>query len=182
MSSFETRLQRVFEHLNLIFLSISARLRAEQVKNYVFKVLKAWERWMLYAAPELESWSKIFSQPRAPDMNLLEQVQAPFKPKNENRPKKRYSSDESNQRKSIIEINPTPSHALQSVAHYLQGDENQEGENDEVDFRMQDANNQNGWNEHDQFNNSTIHHGDSNAYYDYDYGEYSREDIDGIPI
>ncbi|KAI8381439.1 uncharacterized protein BYT42DRAFT_566518 [Radiomyces spectabilis] len=46
--SFEPRLPPVFEHLNGIYRSISARLKAEQVRRHISSVLTVWENWMVF--------------------------------------------------------------------------------------------------------------------------------------
>ncbi|CAJ0765158.1 7986_t:CDS:2, partial [Entrophospora sp. SA101] len=43
---FESRLPEIFEHLNEIYRSITARLKAETFRRQVITILGVWENWI----------------------------------------------------------------------------------------------------------------------------------------
>ncbi|KAI9488686.1 hypothetical protein BDB00DRAFT_846998 [Zychaea mexicana] len=58
--SFENRLTPVFEHLNEIYRSISARLKAEQVRRHITNVLSVWETWMVFPKHHIDHLKSTF--------------------------------------------------------------------------------------------------------------------------
>ncbi|KAJ8662758.1 hypothetical protein O0I10_001722 [Lichtheimia ornata] len=56
----EGRLVVVFEHFNEIYRSISARLKAEQLRRHISTVLSAWENWMVFPQHHIDNWNGIF--------------------------------------------------------------------------------------------------------------------------
>ncbi|KAI9303100.1 hypothetical protein BJ944DRAFT_268929 [Cunninghamella echinulata] len=65
---FERCLPEIFEHLNEIFRSITARLKAEQFRRYITSVLGAWENWMVFPKHFIEKLNEIFM--KKSDQNL----------------------------------------------------------------------------------------------------------------
>lgn len=61
--SLEKRLAPVFVHLNLVYRSIPARLRADQFKTYIVSVLNVWDRWAIYTPNVLLEWRTLFMAP-----------------------------------------------------------------------------------------------------------------------
>ncbi|KAI9261756.1 hypothetical protein BY458DRAFT_439464 [Sporodiniella umbellata] len=45
---FEAQLPALFDHFNLIYRSIHARLKAEQMRKYISSVIGVWENWMIF--------------------------------------------------------------------------------------------------------------------------------------
>lgn len=56
----EGRLVVVFEHFNEIYRSISARLKAEQLRRHISTVLSAWENWMVFPQHHIDYLNGIF--------------------------------------------------------------------------------------------------------------------------
>ncbi|KAI8138308.1 hypothetical protein BJV82DRAFT_299808 [Fennellomyces sp. T-0311] len=61
----ESRLTCVFEHLNGIYRSISARLKAEQVRRAISNVLSAWEAWMVFPQHHIDHLNGVFMKKAA---------------------------------------------------------------------------------------------------------------------
>ncbi|CAO3596330.1 unnamed protein product [Absidia cylindrospora] len=59
---FQRRLPDIFEHLNCIYRSINARLKAEQFRRYITTVLGAWENWMVFPGHFIAKLDGIFVQ------------------------------------------------------------------------------------------------------------------------
>ncbi|KAI9313204.1 hypothetical protein BX666DRAFT_2063447, partial [Dichotomocladium elegans] len=57
---FESRLGPVFEHLNEIYRSIGARLKAEQVRRHISSILNAWETWMVFPQHYIDHLNTVF--------------------------------------------------------------------------------------------------------------------------
>ncbi|KAI8093106.1 U2-associated SR140 protein [Halteromyces radiatus] len=57
---FQRRLPDIFKHLNDIYRSITARLKAEQFRRYIITVLGAWENWMVFPKHFIEKLDSIF--------------------------------------------------------------------------------------------------------------------------
>ncbi|KAJ3416402.1 U2 snRNP-associated SURP domain-containing protein [Chytridiales sp. JEL 0842] len=47
-AAFEKHLPRIFAHLGVVWKSIAARLRAEQMRKAVFAVVGVWEKWIVF--------------------------------------------------------------------------------------------------------------------------------------
>ncbi|KAG0169240.1 U2 snRNP-associated SURP domain-containing protein [Apophysomyces sp. BC1015] len=62
---FESRLPAVFEHLNEIYRSINARLKAEQVRRHISSVLAVWENWMVFPKYYIEKLNMMFMKKSA---------------------------------------------------------------------------------------------------------------------
>ncbi|KAI9008956.1 hypothetical protein CLU79DRAFT_775369 [Phycomyces nitens] len=58
--SFEARLPPVFEHLNQVYRSMTARLKAEQVRRHISTVLGVWENWMVFPQHYIEKLNTLF--------------------------------------------------------------------------------------------------------------------------
>ncbi|KAL1929370.1 hypothetical protein VTP01DRAFT_1508 [Rhizomucor pusillus] len=56
----ENQLPAVFEHFNAIYRSITARLKAEQVRRHICNVLSAWENWMVFPKHHIDNLTEIF--------------------------------------------------------------------------------------------------------------------------
>ncbi|KAI8336973.1 hypothetical protein BC941DRAFT_426267 [Chlamydoabsidia padenii] len=59
---FQRRLPDIFEHLNGIYRSITARLKAEQFRRYITTVLGAWENWMVFPNHFIAKLDNLFTQ------------------------------------------------------------------------------------------------------------------------
>ncbi|KAI8815346.1 hypothetical protein BJ742DRAFT_864575 [Cladochytrium replicatum] len=59
---FEARLPEVFRHLGGVWKSITARLRAEQVRRAIFNVLSVWENWLVFPKDFLDGLRECFSE------------------------------------------------------------------------------------------------------------------------
>ncbi|KAI7860901.1 hypothetical protein BDC45DRAFT_493073 [Circinella umbellata] len=70
--SFESKLISVFEHLNEMYRSISARLKAEQVRRHVSNVLSAWETWMVFPQHHIDHLRSTFMK-KSTDSELQSQ-------------------------------------------------------------------------------------------------------------
>ncbi|TPX30596.1 hypothetical protein SmJEL517_g05890 [Synchytrium microbalum] len=61
-NAFETRLAPVFEHLASVWQTISARLRAEQMRRAVISILGVWETWLIFSSDYIQSLKAKFSE------------------------------------------------------------------------------------------------------------------------
>nr|CAG8581504.1 4716_t:CDS:10 [Entrophospora candida] len=59
-TGFESRLPEIFEHLNEIYRSITARLKAETFRRQVITILGVWENWIVFPQPYIESLNNKF--------------------------------------------------------------------------------------------------------------------------
>ncbi|KAI8814191.1 hypothetical protein BJ742DRAFT_896695 [Cladochytrium replicatum] len=59
---FEARLPEVFRHLGGVWKSITARLKAEQVRRAIFNVLAVWENWLVFPKDFLDSLRECFTE------------------------------------------------------------------------------------------------------------------------
>ncbi|CEJ04924.1 hypothetical protein RMCBS344292_18872 [Rhizopus microsporus] len=57
---FESQLPLLFEHFNSIYRSINARLKAEQMRKYIFAVISVWENWMIFPKYYTDQLTRIF--------------------------------------------------------------------------------------------------------------------------
>ncbi|KAF1798121.1 U2-associated SR140 protein [Mucor lusitanicus] len=57
---FEHQLPVVFDHFNGIYRSISARLKAEQVRKHISAVIGVWEHWMIFPKYYTDQLTEIF--------------------------------------------------------------------------------------------------------------------------
>ncbi|KAL9549993.1 hypothetical protein MBANPS3_004932 [Mucor bainieri] len=57
---FENQLPVVFDHFNGIYRSISARLKAEQVRKHISAVIGVWEHWMIFPKYYTDQLTEIF--------------------------------------------------------------------------------------------------------------------------
>ncbi|GAA5800951.1 U2-associated SR140 protein [Helicostylum pulchrum] len=57
---FESQLPNVFNHFNMIYRSINARLKAEQVRRHISAVISVWENWMIFPKYYTDQLSEIF--------------------------------------------------------------------------------------------------------------------------
>ncbi|KAG1118627.1 hypothetical protein G6F42_013154 [Rhizopus arrhizus] len=57
---FEDQLPVVFDHFNGIYRSISARLKAEQVRKHISVVIGVWEHWMIFPKYYTDQLTEIF--------------------------------------------------------------------------------------------------------------------------
>ncbi|CEP07585.1 hypothetical protein [Parasitella parasitica] len=57
---FEERLPVVFDHFNSIYRSITARLKAEQVRKHISVVIGVWEHWMIFPKYYTDQLTEIF--------------------------------------------------------------------------------------------------------------------------
>jgi hypothetical protein len=73
VSRFENRLLEVFTHLNQIYRSIAARLKAEQMRRHVMAVLTVWEKWIVFNADFIQVLSATF-QDKGPAANRSQDV------------------------------------------------------------------------------------------------------------
>ncbi|CAB4384569.1 unnamed protein product [Rhizophagus irregularis] len=59
-TGFESKLPEVFEHLNEVYRSITARLKAETFRRQVTTILTVWENWIVFPQPYIESLTNTF--------------------------------------------------------------------------------------------------------------------------
>ncbi|CAG8519087.1 7934_t:CDS:10 [Funneliformis mosseae] len=59
-TGFESKLPEVFEHLNEIYRSIAARLKAETFRRQITTILTVWENWIVFPQPYIESLTNTF--------------------------------------------------------------------------------------------------------------------------
>ncbi|KAF0466800.1 Pub1p [Gigaspora margarita] len=57
---FESRLPEIFEHLNEVYRSIAARLKAETFRRQITTILTVWENWIVFPQPYIESLTNTF--------------------------------------------------------------------------------------------------------------------------
>ncbi|CAG8679757.1 28107_t:CDS:10, partial [Dentiscutata erythropus] len=57
---FESRLPEIFEHLNEVYRSIAARLKAETFRRQITSILTVWENWIVFPQPYIESLTNTF--------------------------------------------------------------------------------------------------------------------------
>ncbi|CAG8505458.1 6856_t:CDS:10, partial [Cetraspora pellucida] len=57
---FRTVLPEIFEHLNEVYRSIAARLKAETFRRQITTILTVWENWIVFPQPYIESLTNTF--------------------------------------------------------------------------------------------------------------------------
>ncbi|ORX92772.1 hypothetical protein K493DRAFT_263093 [Basidiobolus meristosporus CBS 931.73] len=62
-SGFESKLPIVFTHLAEVYNSIQGRLKAEHFRRQVMNVVGAWEKWIIFPQPYLDSLASSFAEP-----------------------------------------------------------------------------------------------------------------------
>ncbi|KAI7865341.1 hypothetical protein BDF14DRAFT_1825991 [Spinellus fusiger] len=69
---FESRLPAVFEHLNQVYRSMSARLKAEQVRRNICSVLSIWENWMVFPQHYIQALNALFMKKTSTGTEMIE--------------------------------------------------------------------------------------------------------------
>ncbi|RHZ47320.1 hypothetical protein Glove_585g13 [Diversispora epigaea] len=70
-TGFESKLPEIFEHLNEVYRSITARLKAETFRRQITTILNVWENWIVFTQPYIESLTKTFMKNTKGDISSL---------------------------------------------------------------------------------------------------------------
>ena len=71
-SSFESRLNVVFEYLHTIYTSFDGRIKADNFRRQVMAVTSVWETWMIFNNSNVEGWVKTFLGQVGGDEEMME--------------------------------------------------------------------------------------------------------------
>ncbi|CAG8587192.1 15009_t:CDS:10 [Acaulospora morrowiae] len=77
-SRFEGRLPEIFEHLNEVYRSIAARLKAETFRRQITTILNVWENWIVFTQPYIESLANTFMKLTKEGDNTLNTISQSF--------------------------------------------------------------------------------------------------------
>jgi hypothetical protein len=75
ISSFESRLNVVFEYLHTIYTSFDGRIKADNFRRQVMAVTSVWETWMIFNNSNVEGWVKTFLGQVGGEEEMMENVE-----------------------------------------------------------------------------------------------------------